>query len=75
MILRKRPNGTADGGVDDELEQGERRADRIRPKSEGWGGRKETVHDIVRIRGKAYEEEQLGTLLNRPHDTLDRDGA
>lgn len=61
--------------MDDEFEQAERRAERVRAESQGRGGGEEAVHDVERVRREADEEEQLGAFLDRAHDALDRERA
>ena len=39
-------------------------------EARGRGG-EETVHDVVRVRREADEEEQLGAFLDGVHDALD----
>ena len=75
MVFGERADRAADTGVDDELEQRQRRAHGVRAQRERWGGGQEAVHDVKGIGSKADKEEKLRTLLDGFDHALDRDCA
>lgn len=56
--------------VDDNLEQTERGADRVRLERQRWAGCQKAVHDVVWIRRESDEEKQLGPLFDRADHLL-----
>ncbi len=64
-----------DAGVDDQLREGERGAEGVRPESQARGRGEEAVHDIVGVWRETDEEKQLRVVLDGAHYAFDRDSA
>lgn len=71
VIITEGMDGSADGGVNDDLEEGEGGADGVGVEGEGGGGSEEAVHDVVGVWGEANEKEQFRALFDGADDTLD----
>jgi len=72
VIVTEGADGSADGGVNDDLEEGEGSADSVGVEGKRGRSGEETVHDIVRVRSEADEKEKFWAALNSTDDTLDR---
>ena len=75
VIVLERADGGAHAGVDDDFEEGKRRADSVCAQSEGRRCRQEAIHDVVWVGGETDEEEQFWTFFNGAHDALDCNGC
>lgn len=71
MIFPEGMDGGTKTSMNDDLEEGESGADGICMKGKGRGSSEEAVHDIVGVRGKTDEEEELWALFDSAHDTFD----
>lgn len=72
VIVTEGVDGSADGGVNDDLEERESSADGIGVEGERRRSSEEAVHDIVRVWGKADEKEKFWAAFDSTDDTLDR---
>lgn len=57
--------------MNDDLEEGERRADGVSMKSECGGSSQKAVHNVVGIRSEADKKEQLGAFFDCAYDAFD----
>lgn len=71
VVVTEGVDGSADGGVNDDLEEREGSADGVGVEGERGCSSEETVHDIVRVWGEADEKEEFWAAFDSTDDTFD----